>query len=165
MIPKIITIDDYYTKQQAKELFSVVSTLNFTIFEFGKQVEDFNLVSDDASELFSNVFKKNLTVDLDRSGTFVFPEPFVHFEQFDSLNKWMFVVAIEQSTFNTFHHQSGATSALEEYKFHYRDFFQWDLKTNIVLDPGQGVLFRPWLFHSFDSGIIQKFMLTEESKD
>jgi hypothetical protein len=40
--------------------------------------------------------------------------------------------------------------------------FEWDLKTNYLLDPGQGILFRPWLFHSFDTGLIQMFRLREE---
>jgi hypothetical protein len=79
------------------------------------------------------------------------------------MSDWIFVVALQESTFNVFEHQSGATTALNGYKYNYRNLFEWDLQINYVLKPGQGVLFRPWLFHSFDSGVIQVFRLKEKN--
>ena len=71
------------------------------------------------------------------------------------------MVALQPSTLNIFEHKSGATSALQEYKFNYRNLFEWDLQINYLLKPGQGVFFRPWLFHSFDTGLVQIFRMNE----
>lgn len=159
---KTMTIDGFYTKEQAQRLTSAVYYLNYSEHDFGKQIEQFNLVPQNADELFSNAFKMKLKVDEDNSGIFRIPQQFIHFESFDSTNDWLFVSALQQSTFNIFEHESGATSALDGYKFQYRNLFEWDLTVNYVLKPGQGVLFRPWLFHSFDSGLIQLFRLKQD---
>jgi hypothetical protein len=48
----------------------------------------------------------------------------------------MFIVALESYTFNLFEHKSGAKTALDEYRFSFRNLFDWDLKVNYLLDPG-----------------------------
>jgi hypothetical protein len=159
---KTLTIDGFYPEEGAKEIASVVVGLGYKEFDFGQEIEDFNMVSPEASELFSNILKMKLTVDMDRSGIFRFPKQFIHFEDFNSTNEWIFVVALQESIYNTFEHKTGAKSALDGYKFNYRNLFEWDLMVNYILKPGQGILFRPWLFHSFDTGLIQIFRFTEE---
>ena len=89
----------------------------------------------------------------------------IHFEAFDSLNEWCFVVALERTTFNLYHHVSGAKSALDGYKFNYRNLFEWDYDVNILLQPNQGIFFRPWLFHSLENGIIQYYKILTEEKN
>jgi hypothetical protein len=158
---KTMTIDGFYTKQEAINLSLVVKNLQYTKTDFGYEIEQFNAVSPDSDELFSSVLGKTVTVDLDRSGVFREPELFIHFEDFNDLNEWLFVVALERSTCNIFEHQSGAKTALDQYKFGYRNLFEWDLTVNYLLEPGQGIFFRPWLFHSFDQGLIQMFRLKE----
>jgi hypothetical protein len=157
-----MTIDGYYTKEKAQEISQVISSLNdYTTKEFGKELNNFNMVADNADEIFSKVLNKKVEVDLDRSGIFRFPEFFVHFESFKSLDEWLFVVAIDHSTFNIFEHESGVENALQGYDFNYRNLLEWDVVVNYQLKPGQGVFFRPWLFHSFDWGLIQIFRLRE----
>lgn len=158
---KTITIDNYFTQEEATRLSDIVFNLKYSDYEFGKQINNFNMVADDASELFSQVLNKNITVIDELSGIFRFPKHFIHFESFTNLNEWLFVVALQNSTFNIFEHQSGAKSALDNYKFNYRNLFEWNLTVNYLLQPGQGILFRPWLFHSFDNGLIQVFRLKE----
>ena len=158
---KTITVDGFYTQQQAKELTSIVYDLQYTANDFGRQIDNFNLIPQDANVLFKNALNMNVQVD-EESGVFRIPKSFVHFEEFSSPNDWMFAVALQQSTFDIFEHQSGAASAIDGYKFNYRNLFEWDLMVNYVLKPGQGVLFRPWLFHSFDNGLIQLFRLNEK---
>lgn len=161
-ILKTITVDNFYTKEEANRLTNVVWDLQFEQTEFGKIIKDFNLVPENADELFSKVIKFPVHVIDDQSGIFTFPERFIHFEEFEKVSDWCFAVALQSSTFNLFHHKSGAKTALDEYKFFYRNLFEWDLTVNYLLEPGQGVFFRPWLFHSFDNGLIQKFRLTEK---
>ena len=62
--------------------------------EFGKEIENFNMVPEDANVLFSNVLNKDMEVVEETSGVFRLPELFIHFESFESSNEWMFVVAI-----------------------------------------------------------------------
>ena len=155
-----MTVDGFYTKEDATNLSYVVGNLRYQNFDYGAEIDNFNVVAEDADELFSTVLGKNITVDK-QSGIFRLPEHFIHFEGFDATNEWLFVVALENSTFNIYEHKTGIKTALEGYNFNYRNLFEWDLTVNYLLEPGQGVFFRPWLFHSFDMGLIQVFRLKE----
>jgi hypothetical protein len=162
-ILKTMTIDGFYTQEEATNLENVTFNLQYKPTEFGDEIPEFNMVPENADEIFSNVLKIPVTVKQETSGIFRLPNRnnFIHFEGFDSIREWIFAVALQQSTFNVYEHQSGITSALEEYRFNYMNLFEWDLMVNYVLKPGQGIFFRPWLFHSFDSGLIQIFKLEE----
>jgi hypothetical protein len=160
---KLISVDGFFSEEEARRLSYVTDQLNYEQCEFGKQIPDFNMVPEGANEMFSTILNTNMLVDEDRSGIFRIPEMFIHFEEFDGIDEWVFAAALQQSTFNVFEHQSGASTALDNYQFGYRNLFEWDLQINYVLKPGQGVLFRPWLFHSFDSGLVQMFRLKEKN--
>jgi hypothetical protein len=160
---KIITVDGFLTEEDGTRLGNVIRNLQYVQKEFGKEIENFNLVQPDANKLFSDILNTNIEVDEDRSGIFRKPELFIHFEGFDALNEWIFVVALEPTFFNIYEHESGAKCALEGVNFNYRNLFEWgsNTKAHYDLKPGEGVLFRPWLFHSFDGGLIQIFRLRE----
>lgn len=159
-----MTIDGFYLQEEAERLCTVISNLQFVKTEFGQEVANFNMVADDADELFSRVLNKQVEVIKEHSGIFRQPELFIHFEGFDAPNEWIFAVALGHpyTTFNIFEHQSGPKNALEGYKHNYKNLFEWDLTVNYQLQPGQGIFFRPWLFHSFDHGLIQVFRLREK---
>lgn len=159
---KTITVDGFFTKEDAIRLMNITYDLQYSKHEFGEEIENFNMVPQDCNNMFSNILGTTIEVDEERSGIFRKPERFIHFEAFDSQNDWVFAVALQQSTFDIFEHQSGARNALDGYKYSYRNLFEWDHKVNYQLDPGHGILFRPWLFHSFDCGLIQIFRLREK---
>jgi len=159
---KTITVDGFYGEEEAVRLSNVVFSLQYQESEFGREIQNFNMVPGDADELFSKVLNKQVTVIDERSGVFRIPKLFIHFESFDTVNEWIFVVAVQQSTFNLFEHKSGAKTALDKYQLNYQNLFDWDLTVNYQLSPGQGIFFRPWLFHSFDTGIVQTFRLLEK---
>ena len=158
-----MTIDGFYSQEEATNIENVTFNLQYKPTEFGEEIPEFNMVPENADELFSKVLKIPVTVKEEESGIFRLPNRgnMIHFESFGSLKEWIFVVALQQSTFNVYEHQSGAVSALDGYKFNYMNLFEWDLMVNYILKPGQGVFFRPWLFHAFDSGLIQIFKLEE----
>jgi len=160
---KLISVDGFFTQEEAKNLSYVADTLQYEKQDLGRQIPNFNMVPDNANQMFSTILNTHIEVDPERSGIFRFPELFIHFEEFDGVDEWVFVVALQESTFNVFEHKSGADTALKGYRFNYQNLFEWDLQTNYVLKPGQGVLFRPWLFHSFDTGLIQVFRLKEQN--
>lgn len=158
---KTLTIDEFYTKQQAINLHGIAANLQYTQKDLGSEIENFNHVPEDIDDIFSSVLSKNVKVDVDRSGIFRYTHPFVHFEEFDSTNEWIFIVALENTMFNLFEHESGVRNALEGYQFNYQNMFEWNLRVNYELEPGHGAFFRPWLFHSFTKSLIQIFRLTE----
>ncbi len=160
-ILKTITVDGFYSEEQATLLRNTVWNLPFVESQLGKEIMNFNLVQPDSAESFSKVLRIPVEVDSERSGVFRFPMLCTHFEEFNGLDEWCFAVALGASTFNLFEHKSGAKTALDGYKHNYRNLFEWDLTVNYLLNPGQAVFFRPWLFHSFDSGLIQMFRLKE----
>jgi hypothetical protein len=159
---KTITVDDFYTADQANNIANTVLSLKYTETEFGQEIDNFNMIPADADDLFSGVVGKSMQVIEENSGVFRIPKLFIHFEGFDSVKDWIFVVALQDTTFNLFEHHSGSTSALSGYQFNYQNLFEWDLTVNYQLQPGQGIFFRPWLFHSFSNGLIQTFRLREK---
>ena len=158
---KTLTIDDFYTPEGAYNLSLVAKSLSFVQKELGRELENYNHVPDDISEIISNTIARKVEVDMDNSGVFRFPDVFVHFEPFNTIDDWILVVALDHTYFNIYEHKDGARNALEEYQFPYRDLFQWNVKVNYELEPGQAVFFRPWLFHSFTGNLVQIFRLRD----
>ena len=160
---KIISVDGFFDSAQASQLYNCVRNLEYKESEFGREIPDFYLIAPDANEQFSAILGTEVEVLEEYSGRFRYPNLFIHFEGFDTLNEWVFAVALDNSTFNVYESLQGPKSALEGHELPYRDLFAWDLTINYLLKPGQGVLFRPWLFHSFDSGLIQTFRIREKN--
>jgi hypothetical protein len=160
---KIISIDDFITREDAYGLGAHVSALKYEETEFGKEIENFNLIPSNIEERFKIVLNTDVTVDEKKSGIFRHPSPFIHFESFEKLNEWIFVVALDRTLLNIYENLNGSKTALEEYKLNYRNLHDWDLIVSYDFKPGQGVLFRPWLFHSFSGGLIQIFRLEEKN--
>ena len=158
---KIITVDGFFAKDTAIQLSNTTYELSYQKAEFGEEIPNFNLIGNETQELFSQILNTNINIDKERSGIFRKPSNLIHFESFNDTNEWIFMVALQPSTLNIFEHKSGITHALFDYKFNYKNLFEWNLQINHLLNPGQGVLFRPWLFHSFDTGLIQIFRLIE----
>lgn len=158
---KLIVVDDFFSYEDATNISNVTYNLCYQPVEFGEEILNFNMISDNIDDLFSKILNTNIVVDKNQSGIFRKPSNLIHFESFDNLNEWIFAAAIQPSTLNIFEHESGIEHALKEYKFNYKNLFEWKLQLNLLLSPGQGALFRPWLFHSFGSGLIQIFRLKE----
>ena len=152
---KTMTVDEFYTEKVATQIAGAVWSIPRVETEYGFEIQNFNMFDPDSNEVFSNVMNKKVIVDPKTSGSFRIPMLFVHFESFKSIKDWKFAVALQESTFNIFEHKTGATTALDGYQFNYGNLFEWDLTINHVLKPGQGIFFRPWLFHSFNQGMIQ----------
>ena len=86
---KLITVDGFFSEEQAINLCYITKNLNFTEKEFGLEIDQFNMVPENSNDLFSNIFNTNIIVDEEHSGIFRIPRHFVHFESFDSVNEWI----------------------------------------------------------------------------
>jgi hypothetical protein len=176
-VVKLIHADNFFPGDDANRLLMISRNLNFVEKQYGLEIDNFNLVFPGLDPVFSKVVGEEITVDEPRSGIFRRPmNCIIHFEEFDSLDEWCFIIALEPTTFNLYNHledgpmsKVNARSALDGYKFNYRNLFEWDVCVNIRLEQNQGVIFRPWLFHSIEDGIVQYYRLIgkkpEEIKD
>ena len=167
---KLIHADNFLKPQEAHNLVAVTQGLTFTQKPYGAELENINMVLDRLEPLMSRVLGERVIIDHKRSGIFRRPlNNVIHFEEFDSLNEWAFVCALEKTTLNLYHHVDtqgdvDAEHALHGHEFNYRNLFEWHLHTNILLQPSQGVFFRPWVFHSLDNGLVQYYKLITDRK-
>lgn len=164
-IAKLIHADNFFKDDETQRLLAISRGLNFVEKEYGEEVENFNLTFPGLDPIFSKLVGEEVIVDEKRSGIFRKPVNCqIHFESFDSLKEWCFIVALEKTTFNLYNHLEkfgavNARSALDGYKWNYKNLFEWDYYANILLEPNQGVIFRPWLFHSLENGVVQYYRL------
>lgn len=168
MLKKLIHIDDFF--DDPSFLYGSVAGLKFVQKEFGLEIENFNLITPNIGQTFSTILGEPVTVDETRSGVFRKPDGFIHFEDFSHHMDWVLVTALYETTFNVFHHKSAegpvdSIDMLHGYKFNYRNLFEWEHKTNIVLFPNQCLFFRPWLFHSFIGGCTHLYFLNAYNKE
>ena len=165
---KMLHADGFFPAGDVENCVAAVKDMRFTEKEYGYELDHFNMVLGGLEPILSKVLGERVIVEHSRSG--IFRKPFnniIHFENFDSLNEWCFIVALEKNTLNLFHHknksgETDAKTALEGYQFNYRNLFEWDLHTNVLLEPNQGVFIRPWVFHTLDSNLVQYYRLVTD---
>lgn len=166
---KLIHADGFFPPGEAEACCDVVSTLQYVEKDYGGEIENFSIILPGIDPIFSQMLGEQVVVDRKTSGVFRRPIRIVHFESFDSLDEWCFIVALERTTFNIYNHvkdirynpvaEVDARTALDGWQFNYRNLFEWDVTTNILLEPNQGIFFRPWIFHSLENGVIQYYRL------
>jgi hypothetical protein len=167
---KLIHADGFLSAHDAQKAARLVQGLSFSPKSYGWELENFNMVFSKLEPIMSQVLGERVVIDHHRSGIFRKPlNNVIHFEEFQSLNEWAFVCALEKNTLNLYHHidtdgNTDAETALDNYKFNYMNLFEWNLHTNILLEPSQGVFFRPWVFHSLDQGLVQYYRLLTDRK-
>lgn len=167
---QLIHADKFLNPRDSANLVAMTTGLNFVSKNYGWELENFNMVLDRLEPLMSKVLGERIVIDHKRSGVFRRPlNNVIHFEESDSVNEWAFVCALEKTTLNLYHHinpqgEIDAENAIQGFEFNYRNLFEWKLHTNILMDPSQGVFFRPWVFHSFDQGLIQYYRLIADRK-
>jgi hypothetical protein len=156
-----IHTSNFYNEEQVKGLNSIVNTLVYAPTEFGSVNTGFNYIQPDAIKTFSEVLNTKVTIS-EESGYFYKPNTGIRYNTFTNYTEWKFVVAIQPTIFTMFYHKTGVTSALQNYNFNYNNLFEWEYQTQILMEPGQGLFYRPWMFHAFsEPTIIQSFDITE----
>lgn len=165
---KMLHADGFFPPGDVESCVAAVKDMRFAEKEYGYELDHFNMVLGGLEPILSKVLGERVIVEHSRSG--IFRKPFnniIHFEDFESLNEWCFIVALEKNTLNLFHHrnqkgETDAKTALDGYQFNYRNLFEWDLHTNVLLEPNQGVFIRPWVFHTLDSNLVQYYRLVTD---
>lgn len=173
---KLIHADDFFPEGDTEKLVDFTKDLKFVPTAYGSEVENINLIYPDIETIFYHVLGERVTVDPNTSGAFRRPyNNAIHFETFHSLNEWCFFIALERTVVNFWHHidddsgigelqSSKHTDARIGVEYNYKNLFEWKIHTNITLEPNQGLFFRPWLFHSLESGLVQYYKLLADPK-
>jgi hypothetical protein len=167
---KLIHADGFFPKDEAKNLCAVVQDVNYYEAEYGLEIPNFNLILPDIHLVFSKILGEEVFIDRERSGLVRKPyNNMIHFESFDSPNEWCFILALERTTLNIYKHVADiryndydvvdSKNVFDGYKFDYRNLFEWDIVSNIILDCNQGVFIRPWVFHSLSDGTVQYYRI------
>jgi hypothetical protein len=167
---KLIHADGFFPKGEAEGLCSVVQGLQYVEKEYGLELENFNLILPDIHLVFSKILGEDVIIDRERSGLVRKPyNNMIHFESFESPDEWCFILALEKTTLNIYKHikdiryndidQVDSKNVLDGYQFNYRNLFEWDVTSNILLDCNQGVFIRPWVFHSLQDGTVQYYRI------
>jgi hypothetical protein len=172
---KLIHADGFFPPGDAEKYCSVVKNLKFQEMPYGQEILNFNMIFPKIEPILGKALGERVIVDNKRSG--IFRKPFnnlIHFESFDSLNEWCFIIALERTTLNLWNHISDpslgevsptdAETALDGHKFDYKNLFEWKIHTNIVMQPNNGVFIRPWVFHSLQDGLVQYYKLITDRK-
>lgn len=156
---KSMYIDNFY--EDIGDLASTVIGLPYQPSKFGLEVLGFNMINPELLPRFREILQDpNIHIDPTNSGVFRQPINVIHFEDFKTPFDWCFTIALTETTFNTYRHETGVENALENPHLNGNNLFEWkDANVNIQLEPNQCVFFRPWLYHAFIGGYTQHYVL------
>ena len=155
---------DFFSKEDVEKYGSAINSLKFEPKKYGMEIPDFNMIFPEIDLLWGKMLGDFISIDEDESGVFRKPyKNIIHFEDFNSLNEWRFAVAINNNEFNTYRHKSGVQNAIEKYEdLDYFNPDEWERETNITMKPNDAIFYRPWVFHSFDNGLMQCYKILVE---
>jgi uncharacterized protein YdhG (YjbR/CyaY superfamily) len=148
---------DFFPKGDAENYrLAVKDLIHFDPMSYGREIPEFNMVfPEDDMLLGAMIGEKFVKLEDSKTGTFRRPwNNVIHFEEFDDLSEWRLAVALEDTTFTTYSHISGAKTALDGYQFDYNNLEEWIVETVINIRQNDAVFYRPWVFHSFEEKLI-----------
>ena len=132
---------DYFPKDEVEQLRPLVQDVHWVDKKFGKEMAHFNLIFNDIDLVIGKMVGDIVEIDRPSSGTLRRTiNEVIHFEDFEDLNDWRFVVSLEENEFKTYIHKEG-------------------YKTSIKMKPNDVLFYRPWIFHSFQDGILHYYKL------
>lgn len=159
---------DYFPPGEIEQFRPWIEHVNWIPMKFGHEIENIHLIFPNIDVIMGKMVGDFLEVDRSASGTFRRTLPgIIHFEDFDSLDDWRFVVACDANMFKTYSHVHGYKHHLEyvadesegKPELAYLDDTQWKEEAMIKMQPNDVLFYRPWLYHSFQDGILHYYKL------
>jgi hypothetical protein len=159
---------DYFPAGEAERIPYLVDSVNWVDKKFGSEMEHFNLIFKDIDLVLGKMVGDIIEIDRPNSGTLRRTlKNVIHFEDFEDLNDWRFVVAVENNTFITYNSLYGYKTFLDYVKdesedkptLEYLNNSQWEVESTIQMKANDVLFYRPWVFHSFDDGILHYYKL------
>lgn len=157
---------DFFTPEIAANFAAVGRGLEekFAPMQYGEEIPYFNMTDPEMEMLLGNMLGDYIDIIEEQSGTFRIPyNNVIHFEFFESFHEWRLAVGLENNNiFQTYRHKSGARDARIGWQFDYNNRDDWTVETQINLAAGDAILYRPWVFHSFESKMIHCYTIKVE---
>jgi len=159
---------DYFPKGEIEQLRPLVEDVSWVDKKFGKEMEHFNLIFKDIDVVLGKMTGDLVEIDRKNSGTLRRTlHEVIHFEDFEDLNDWRFVVSMDKNEFKTYIHKDGYKSMIDYIKDESEekpslDFINkndWEEEAMIKMNPNDVLFFRPWVFHSFQDGVLHYYKL------
>jgi hypothetical protein len=159
-----IHISDFY--HNTESIYGPVILLDYQPCLHGYEVLDFYMVPQGIENGFADITGRKIKITK-KSGVFRRPYPIIHFENFDQNSFFVGAVALEKTTFQTHRHKETGITSVTSVQDNLEEFVKnncfskekWDTVANINLKAGDLVLFKPWLWHSFEDKLIKVFYL------
>lgn len=152
---------DFFTEEVANNFASVAKGLveKYQPMEYGLEIPMFNMTYPEMDMLMGAMLGDYMKIVEEKSGTFRIPyDNLIHFEFFNSLHEWRLAIALEDNNFRTYRHIT-ARDARIAYELDYHNPDDWKVETQINLAAGDAVLYRPWVFHSFEAKPIHCYTI------
>lgn len=159
---------DYFPAHEIDQIRPLVDDVNWVDKKFGKEMEHFNLIFKDIDIVMGKMIGDLVEIDKKQSGILRRTiHEVIHFEDFIDTNDWRFVVALDKNEFRTFTHISGYKSMLDYIKdeqenkplLNFDNREEWEEESVIKMNPNDVLFFRPWVFHSFQEGVLHYYKL------
>jgi hypothetical protein len=159
---------DYFPHDEVHRISPLVQDVSWSDKKFGKEMDHFNLIFPDIDIILGKMVGDLVEIDRKESGTLRKPlHEIIHFEDFNDLNDWRFVVALDDNEFRTYNHKNGYKSFVDYIKdeseekpiLDYINIDEWDLEAVIKMKTNDVLFYRPWVFHSFQDGILHYYKM------
>ena len=159
---------DYFPEKEIEHIRPLVDDVSWVDKKFGKEMEHFNLIFEDIDIVLGKMTGDIVEIDKPNSGTLRRTlHEVIHFEDFLDLNDWRFVVALDENEFKTYAHKDGYKSILDYIKDEteekpFLDYLKkedWYEEATIKMNPNDVLFYRPWIFHSFQEGVLHYYKL------
>lgn len=159
---------DYFPKGEIEQFRPWLENVKWVDIKFGKEIENINLIFENIDIILGKMSGDLLEVDRKNSGTLRKTlHEVIHFEDFEDTNDWRFVVAVDENEFKTYIHKDGFKSILDYIKdeseekplLDYLNKEDWETETVIKMKPNDVLFYRPWIFHSFQDGILHYYKM------
>jgi len=159
---------NYFKDGEIESLRPLVDDVSWVEKKYGMEMEHFNLIYPDIDLVLGKMVGDIITIDKKASGTLRKPIPdVVRFEDFSDLNDWRFITALDENEFITYNHIEGYKTLIEYIKddseekpqIDFTNMDEWEIETVIKLKPNDVLFYRPWVFHSFNEGVLHYYKL------
>ena len=149
-------------------LADTVNSLYFVPKELGDEIDCFNFVDPNYSELFSKIL--NTSVNLPQEwGGFRRSYPIIHFDDHNKDTIFSAIIALEDVTFTSYRHKELKFHSVYEMpndldlpKFisnNSKTKKNWKIVNQIQVPKYSLFFYEPWYWHGFTKGTIQRFTI------
>jgi len=152
------------------EYANILSDMIYKDNIYGSEIPDFNQYDPEFDVFISSSLGESLK-STKTSGLFRKPYDSIHFEEFDKNLRYIFAISMKDTIFTTYRYIDGGYNTIVDAINNVKDFdietckdiSKWEETAIIKLRVGDGICFRPWLWHSMSNSLLQIFYVESDN--